>query len=118
MPVKGQGITWTPARKAAALQLAGEGLSAAQIASELGGVSRSAVCGLLFREGYSRPDRPHDPCARFSDEDLLTVLRLADRRVPRQRIGEVIGVSDGTVRAILTRIAADLEAADRGELVA
>lgn len=112
MPVKGQGITWTPARKAAALQLAEEGLSATQIAARLGKTTRSAVCGLLFREGISRPARPHDPCARFSDEDLLTVLRLADRRVPRQRIGEVIGASDGTVRAILTRIAADLEASE------
>lgn len=42
-------VRWTADRVALARKLQSEGQSAAAIARELGGVSRSAVCGLLYR---------------------------------------------------------------------
>lgn len=102
---------WKPEVKAQAIALAGEGLSRAEIADRLG-VTRNAVVGLLFREGLTRPTAERDPCARFSDAQLLTVWRLTDRGATRYRIGKAIGATDGTVRAVQARLARDLEASE------
>lgn len=52
-------MSWTPDRVAELERLAGEGLTAAQIACELGDVSRNAVIGKMLRCGFrlARPPR-------------------------------------------------------------
>ena len=49
--------TWTPDREATLRRMWGEGQSAAQIARELGGVTRVAVIGKLHRMGLGRETR-------------------------------------------------------------
>lgn len=48
--------TWTVERVEAAKKLFLDGLSAAQIASELGGITRNAVIGLAHRRGWKHPN--------------------------------------------------------------
>lgn len=52
---------WTPDRVEIAKRLWREGLSAAQIAKQLGGVSRCAVIGKLHREGAAQRSLPSKP---------------------------------------------------------
>lgn len=47
-------MAWTDERKALVTKLWAEGLSASQVAEELGGVSRNAVIGLVHRMGLPR----------------------------------------------------------------
>lgn len=48
---------WTAARTRVALALFNSGLSAAQVAGEIGGVSRNAVIGKVHRSGLSEANR-------------------------------------------------------------
>lgn len=52
---------WTPERKARAAELWAQGLSASQIARDLGGVSRNAVIGVIHRMGLSGRATPSKP---------------------------------------------------------
>jgi GcrA cell cycle regulator len=52
------GITWTDDRVEALKKLWSEGLSASQIAAELGGVTRNAVIGKVHRLGLSGRGKP------------------------------------------------------------
>lgn len=47
---------WTPERRARLVKLRDEGLSASQIAAELGGVTRNAVIGTVRRLGLVKQD--------------------------------------------------------------
>jgi GcrA cell cycle regulator len=51
-------MTWTDERVELLKKLWGEGLSASQIAAELGGVTRNAVIGKVHRLGLSGRERP------------------------------------------------------------
>lgn len=63
-------MSWTPERKEQALAMWREGMSASQIAQTIGGVSRSAVIGVIHRMGavgravLSKPARPARKAAR------------------------------------------------------
>ncbi len=61
-------MPWTEERVVLLKKLLGEGMSASQIAKELGGVTRNAVIGKIHRMGLSnRPDGTDDP-SEASDE--------------------------------------------------
>ncbi len=61
-------MSWTEDRVVLLKKLLGEGMSASQIAKELGGVTRNAVIGKIHRLGLSnRPDGTVDP-TEVSDE--------------------------------------------------
>src|ERR1700731_5439529 len=50
---EGRRMTWTDERVESLKKLWGEGLSASQIAAELGGITRNAVIGKVHRLGLS-----------------------------------------------------------------
>src|ERR1700687_3104374 len=50
-------MTWTEERVESLKKLWGEGLSASQIAAELGGITRNAVIGKVHRLGLSGSDK-------------------------------------------------------------
>lgn len=54
-------MSWTEQRKERAKKLWTDGLSASQIATDLGGVSRNAVIGALHRMGLTNKDRRARP---------------------------------------------------------
>lgn len=54
-------MSWTPDRVELLKNLYQEGLSASQIAKQLGGVSRNAVCGKVHRLGLSGRATPSKP---------------------------------------------------------
>src|SRR6201982_4145446 len=49
----GRGMTWTDERVESLKRMWGDGLSASQIAAELGGITRNAVIGKVHRLGLS-----------------------------------------------------------------
>jgi GcrA cell cycle regulator len=51
-------MSWTDERVARLTKLWSEGLSASQVAAELGGVTRNAVIGKIHRLGLSGRDKP------------------------------------------------------------
>src|ERR1043165_8904037 len=74
-------ITWTDDRVELLKRLWADGLSASQIAGELGGITRNAVIGKVHRLGLSgrakapsspRPRRPHAP-AREPIENIMPI---------------------------------------------
>jgi len=111
------GSKWTPERKARALAMWADGKSAAAIAREIGGVSRSAVIGLIHRAkaqrgqgaktGESAPDALPDPCARFSDADLLAVLRMEAAGQSVRAVAIRLGSGWQTARDVLDRLRSD-----------
>lgn len=87
---------WTEARVETLKRLFAEGLSASQIAAELGGVSRSAVIGKAHRigltgwrkvSGTAKPRRarvrPPRPAVRFPDIELTQIGARAPAAPPR-----------------------------------
>jgi GcrA cell cycle regulator len=100
---RGDDMSWTDERVATLTKLWQEGLSASQIAAELGGVTRNAVIGKVHRLGLSgrgqptssikRQRRAHSPAVRRArqgvtfgnlalraDLDALAVAELRPRR--------------------------------------
>lgn len=89
---------WTPERVELLKTLWRDGLSAAQIAKQLGGVSREAVCGKANRIGLSRAiaarpmGRPLNPNSaagkirQFGIAGRGTVFEVAEPRPPRAAI--------------------------------
>lgn len=64
MNQKGNFMAWTEDRVAVLTKLWAEGLSASQIAAQLGGVTRNAVIGKVHRLGLSGRAKPSRPTAR------------------------------------------------------
>ncbi len=58
------GMTWTDERVELLKKLWGDGLSASQIAAELGGVTRNAVIGKVHRLGLSGRGKANAPTAQ------------------------------------------------------
>jgi len=103
--------SWTPERKALALKMWDDGKSAAAIAREIGGVSRSAVIGLVHRSGAGRgKNGPPDPCARFSDADLLAILRMEAGGDTVRGVAKRMGIGWQTARDVLDRLKLDYQA--------
>jgi GcrA cell cycle regulator len=77
--------TWTEPRVALLKALWADGLSAGQIAAELGGITRSAVLGKVHRlglEGRARVARPPRPKAqRPRVQRMVSVIRDRGRRL-------------------------------------
>ena len=82
-------MTWTDERVETLKKLWADGLSASQIAAELGGITRNAVIGKVHRLGLSgrakspssaapRPRKPRAP-------HMMRVSRPADARQHRAR---------------------------------
>src|ERR1043166_5233191 len=75
-------ITWTDDRVELLKRLWAEGLSASQIAGELGGITRNAVIGKVHRLGLSgraKPSSSGAPRARKPRSHMLRVARPAMR---------------------------------------
>ena len=68
---------WTEARVALLRKLWAEGLSASQIAKELGGVTRNAVIGKIHRLGLSKRDHPR----RSPDINAVKTARIVRQKV-------------------------------------
>ena len=68
-------MTWTDERVELLKKLWGDGLSASQIAAQLGGVARNAVIGKVHRLSLSGPASPPSPPA----------ARHRRRAAPRRR---------------------------------
>jgi hypothetical protein len=105
------GSSWTPDRKEAALKMWRDGKSAAAIAREIGGVSRSAVIGMITRANAQRGGGalpvPPDPCARFGDADLLAALRMQAAGQSVRAVAQRLGIGWQTARDVLDRLGAD-----------
>lgn len=94
------GIGWTEERVALLRKLWGEGLSASQIAKQLGGVSRNAVIGKVHRIGLAGRSTPSRPAKR--------VPRV---RVARPRISAPPAIYLRDTRSRETRSATEYAAA-------
>jgi GcrA cell cycle regulator len=75
---------WSEERIEQMKKLAGEGMSASQIAAELGGLSRNAVLGKLHRLGVSARPRPPKPTKPTPPR----AVRVAAPRPPKQEPDE------------------------------
>ena len=78
---------WTEERVALLTKLWADGLSASQIAAELGGITRNAVIGKVHRLGLSgqaKSPSSSSPRPRKSPLVLAHDARAARRRHPRQ----------------------------------
>lgn len=72
---------WTPAREHQLRQLKGRGYSAAQIAKQMGGTTRSAVIGKLHRLGLVKRDsraRLREPADTSSNQGVKTKALATD----------------------------------------
>src|SRR5437660_1693468 len=100
-------MTWTDERVETLKKLWTEGLSASQIAAELGGITRNAVIGKVHRLGLSgrakspssaaprpRKARPHSHMLRVSRPSI----RGQSRRLPKSIVERVAGAADGADR--------------------
>ena len=97
-------VDWTEGRVETLRRMAGEGVGAARIATELGdGVSRNAVISKAHRLGITilaAPRRANDP--GWSDKGVETLRRLAGAGVGAARIAAEIG--EGITRyAVLSK---------------
>ena len=73
--------TWPPERIELLEKLWKDGLSASQIARQLGGVTRNAVIGVVHRRGLSGRAKPSKP-ARAPRAFALRPAKAPDRRAP------------------------------------
>lgn len=82
-------MDWNEERTAALKKLWLEGLSASQVARQLGGVSRSAVIGKIHRLGITAretPVRARTPAVRVRPAPRARVAQSAPRPAPRSQI--------------------------------
>lgn len=106
----GQAPGWTQERRDWALARFAEGMSAAAIARGLGGgVSRAAVCGLVFRARVGQPAARRDCCAALSDGLLLRMLEMRAAGLGPSRIGTALRMDYRKVRACLDQLDADYQ---------
>lgn len=75
--------TWTDDRVQTLARLWRDGLSASQIARDLGGVTRNAVIGKIHRLGLSGRATPHLPGARRPDQRRERRARVPLKPAPR-----------------------------------
>lgn len=82
------GLSWTDERVALLKKLWGDGLSASQIAAQIGGISRNAVIGKVHRLGLAgrakpnaaaQPQRPRKAVAKPAGEPLRVEVRDTPR---------------------------------------
>jgi GcrA cell cycle regulator len=110
--LKGKAMAWTEDRVEVLTKLWAEGLSASQIAKQLGGVTRNAV-GKVHRLGLSgraKPSRPSAPrtskpsAPRTRTVAKVTVPRQAPRVIPKAPIApiEAKPLANGEYATILT----------------
>lgn len=93
-------MAWTDERVETLKKLWADGLSASQIAKQLGGVTRNAVIGKVHRLGLSGRAAPSRPTRRISTPKLATRPRTAT--VPAQgseKIKSANGSTPAPVRA-------------------
>lgn len=77
-------MAWTDERIATMAKLWMDGLSASEVARQLGGVSRNAVIGKLHRLGFSGRCAPANPqFARYTGQRLRTLTRAP--RLPQPK---------------------------------
>ena len=72
-------MAWTEDRVEILTKLWAEGLSASQIAKQLGGVTRNAVIGKVHRHGLSGRAKPPNPAKKKARK---TVARTRQTRAP------------------------------------
>jgi GcrA cell cycle regulator len=72
---------WTAERVALLKQLWARGISAGKIAAQLGGVSRSAVAGKIYRLRRRQADEPPQPASPPSGKSLLELTNSCCRWV-------------------------------------
>ena len=93
-------MAWTDERVETLKKLWAEGLSAAQIANKIGGVTRNAVIGKVHRLGLSgraTPAKPQRGCAPAAVEKDTVVPEKA----PREEVKSVIPEPDFTAPLVL-----------------
>lgn len=101
---EGSGLMWTDERVEMLKKLWAEGLSASQVAKQLGGVTRNAVIGKVHRLGLSgratpsRPARPRAPTPR-----TLTHVRGRPDPLVAERRGEAQAVAASPERVETVR---------------
>lgn len=75
-------MAWTDDRVATLTKLWAEGLSASQIAKQLGGVTRNAVIGKVHRLGLSGRAKPSSPRKKVSTSSRASTPRARVTRAP------------------------------------
>ena len=78
-------LSWTDERVAALKKLWLDGLSASQIAKQLGGVTRNAVIGKVHRLGLSGRAAPSQPRRAGHTIRVRRLRGATGRRVPSRR---------------------------------
>jgi GcrA cell cycle regulator len=78
-------MTWTDERVELLKRLWAEGLSASQIAAELGGVTRNAVIGKVHRLGLSGREKPNAPGVAKPRRTVSAPARPTPRPMPMFR---------------------------------
>ena len=95
-------MSWTEERRARVIELWSRGLSASEIAKDLGGISRNSVIGVVHRMGAAKRHSPSGPNRLMWDEAKTGDLkRLAGSMTPRE-LCEHFGVS---INAIYNKLA-------------
>src|SRR6202012_3798593 len=100
-------VEWTEERIEALTKLWREGLSASQVARQLGGISRSAVIGKVHRLGIAgrdAPSRPNALAARSPSRPRASaggVLRQPVPRAPRPIVAQPRVVFEATPTATI-----------------
>jgi len=75
-------MAWTEDRVEVLTKLWAEGLSASQIAKQLGGVTRNAVIGKVHRLGLSGRAKPSNPSKKAARAKRPTTTRARTTRAP------------------------------------
>lgn len=75
-------MAWTEDRVEVLTKLWAEGLSASQIAKQLGGVTRNAVIGKVHRLGLSGRAKPSNPSKKAARAKRATTARPRTTRAP------------------------------------
>lgn len=78
-------MSWTDERCTLLRKLWADGLSASQVAAELGGVTRNAVIGKLHRLGFNRE---HQPAPKTKRKPRQPTRLAAQRSIIRQALDE------------------------------
>jgi len=76
-------MAWTEDRVEVLTKLWAEGLSASQIATKLGGVTRNAVIGKVHRLGLSGRAKPSRPATKRTSKPSAPRTRTVARTVPK-----------------------------------
>jgi len=76
-------VAWTEDRVEILTKLWAEGLSASQIAKQLGGVTRNAVIGKVHRLGLSGRAKPSNPAKKKARKTVARTRQTRARSAPR-----------------------------------